>query len=177
MSLSSSNALKLKHVPRTVPDNLVLDAIVAIWRNGIQSSQRKGSDWQIILHGAPWTCKGELGFQARRLVSVLFQIVGDSVSFFVEEMTCISLFLYDPLSSALKGIQLCILCDRRWPQWEPYLDIRRNPVFLSVPLLLSRLLGLTKKALHHRCARNLGPSHRLDCARQFQGIGPGLMVH
>lgn len=72
--------LKLKHVPRTIPDNVLLDAMVALWRSGIQSSQRKGSDWQINLHGSPWTCKGELGFQARRLVVVLFQILGDSVS-------------------------------------------------------------------------------------------------
>jgi len=78
MSLSSSNVLKLKHVPHNIPDNVFLDPLVSIWRYGIHDHRRTRSDWQITFHGAPWTCKGELGFQARRIVVVLFQILGDA---------------------------------------------------------------------------------------------------
>ena len=79
MSLSSSNVLKLKHVPRSVPDNVLLDPLLSVWRNGILDHRRSRSDWQVTFNGAPWTCKGELGFQARRIVVVLFQILGDAV--------------------------------------------------------------------------------------------------
>lgn len=79
ISFSASGALKLKHVPRGVQEPVVLDAILARWRSGIQSSRRQGADWQINLHGDPWTCKGEMDFQARRIVVIVFQILGDAV--------------------------------------------------------------------------------------------------
>ncbi|KAF8320272.1 hypothetical protein DL93DRAFT_2073775 [Clavulina sp. PMI_390] len=78
VSLSGSNVIKLKHVPRSVADDALIDPIVRIWGSGVQSSHRKGKDWQIILHGSPWTCKGEMEYQARRLVVILFQLLGDA---------------------------------------------------------------------------------------------------
>lgn len=79
ISLSASSVLKLKNVPRGVPDELLLDALVARWRSGIASTRRKGPDWQVTLHGNPWTAKGDLAFAARRIVVVLFQILGEAV--------------------------------------------------------------------------------------------------
>lgn len=80
LSLSGANTIKIKHAPPTLPDKVLYELIKARWTEGFESYRREGPDWQITLKGQPWTCKDpRLAFQARRVVTLLFKLLGNSV--------------------------------------------------------------------------------------------------
>lgn len=70
----------MKNLPATIPENILYELIGSKWSEGIESHRRQGSDWQITLKGTPWTTRDPAAsWQARRVVTLLFKLLGNTV--------------------------------------------------------------------------------------------------
>lgn len=147
---------------------MVYELIVARWSEGLESYRRQGPDWQIELRGQPWTTKEQVAAtQARRLVTLLFKLLGNSVrvpspfSGFRIESTLLArenLFAPNTDTRFLTGLRLRLSSIRkhillRLPNAHLRLPLAHpDPhahTLLPLRLLLRRLLPLAKRDPFH----------------------------